>query len=58
MTEVRRIVDDGVCTALGDDVVILNLDSGLYFGLDQVGARICRLISPAGRVSAGRKIPH
>ena len=49
MTEVRRILDGVVWTALGDEQVILKLDSGLYFGVDQVGARIWRLISPAER---------
>ena len=49
MTDVRRILDGMVWTALGDEVVILKLDSGIYFGLDQVGARIWRLIFPAGR---------
>jgi len=45
MTNVLRIVDDVVWTALGDEVVILKPDSGIYFGLDQVGARIWRLIA-------------
>ncbi len=49
MTDVRRIVDDVVWTALGDDVVILKLDSGIYLGLDQVRTRIWRLIAHAGR---------
>ena len=43
MTEVRRILGGVVWTALGDEVMILKLDSGIYFGLDQVGARIWKL---------------
>jgi hypothetical protein len=45
MANVLRIVDDMVWTDLGDEVVILKLDSGIHFGLGQVGARIWRLIA-------------
>jgi hypothetical protein len=30
--------------ALGDESVILNLDSGVYFGLDEIGTRIWQLL--------------
>lgn len=30
---------------VGEEVVLLNLDSGVYFGLDPVGARIWELIA-------------
>jgi len=30
---------------VGDEVVLLSLDSGVYFGLDPVGARIWELIA-------------
>ena len=33
-----------VARMVGDEVVILNLDAGTYFGLDAVGARIWELI--------------
>jgi Coenzyme PQQ synthesis protein D (PqqD) len=45
MTNVLGIVDDAVWTDLGDEVVILKLDAGIYFGLEQVGARIWREIA-------------
>lgn len=31
--------------AVGEEVVILNLESGTYFGLDVVGARVWQLLS-------------
>lgn len=31
--------------AVGDETVILNLESGTYFGLDPVGARVWQLLS-------------
>lgn len=34
-----------VSTEVGEDVAILNLDSGIYYGLSQVGARIWGLIT-------------
>jgi hypothetical protein len=30
--------------ALGDEAIVLNLDGGLYFGLDEVGTRIWTLL--------------
>lgn len=33
---------------LGDEAVILNLSSGVYFGLDTVGTRMWQLISEHG----------
>ncbi len=46
----RRIqINDSVASAeLDDGVVLLNADTGIYFGLDEVGARIWRLIEGGG----------
>ena len=33
-----------VSRAVGDETVILDLESGTYFGLDQVGARMWKLL--------------
>ena len=43
-----RIPDDVVFRVLGDEAVILNLASGVYFGLDTVGTRMWQLISEHG----------
>jgi hypothetical protein len=40
-----RIPDDVVFRVLGDEAVILNLASGVYFGLDTVGTRMWQLMS-------------
>src|SRR5262249_3131957 len=37
---------------LGGEIVILNLGTGVYFGLDEVGARIWRLIEDHGSLEA------
>ena len=39
-----RIPDDVVFRELDGEAVVLNLDTGIYFGLDAVGTRIWRLI--------------
>ena len=40
-----RIPDDVIFRVLGDEAVILNLSTAIYFGLDSVGIRIWQLIS-------------
>jgi hypothetical protein len=44
MRNVSGIADNVVWTDLGDEVVILNLDTNVYFGLEQLGARTWKLI--------------
>ncbi len=39
-----RIPDEVVFRELDGEAVVLNLDTGIYFGLDAVGTRIWRLI--------------
>lgn len=40
-----------VACELGDEVAILNLESGTYYGLDAVGARIWKLLASPIAVS-------
>lgn len=40
-----RIADDNVWSGLGDEVVILDLRSSSYLGLDEVGAEIWKLLA-------------
>jgi hypothetical protein len=42
------VAPDIVFREVDGEAVILNLDSGLYFGLDQVGTRIWQLIQQHG----------
>ena len=39
-----RVPDDVVFRELDGEAVVLNLESGMYFGLDEVGTRIWRLV--------------
>ena len=43
-----RIPDDVMFRILGDEAVILNVASGVYFGLDTVGTRMWQLMSEHG----------
>lgn len=45
-----RVSDDVVFRELDGEAVILNLASGTYFGLDEVGTRFWRLIEHDDRV--------
>ena len=44
MQKAFKIPESVVARQVGEEVVILNLDTGTYFGLDPVGARIWELI--------------
>lgn len=44
MNAIVTASSDQVSSKLGDEVVILNLRNGVYYGLDPVGARIWELI--------------
>jgi hypothetical protein len=43
-----RIPDGVVCRVVDGEAVILNLDSGIYFGLDSVGTRMWELLAEHG----------
>jgi coenzyme PQQ synthesis protein D (PqqD) len=45
-----KVSDDVVFRELDGEAIILNLASGVYFGLDPVGTRMWRLIEQRGRL--------
>ncbi len=45
-----RIPEDVLSQDLEGETVLLNLASGIYFGLDSIGTRIWRLIEEHGRL--------
>lgn len=46
------VCDEVVARELGGETVLLDLNSGLYFGLDSVGGRIWELLSEGPRTLA------
>jgi hypothetical protein len=49
---VVRASSNQVCARVGDDLVVLDLDSSLYYALDPVGARIFELLQEPTSLSA------
>lgn len=47
-----KIPDQVVTRQVGDETVILNLQSGTYFGLDPVGSRFLELLEAEGALAA------
>lgn len=44
MEKAFTVSDDAVESRLGDETVLLHLESGVYFGLDAVGTRVWELL--------------
>ena len=52
LASTARISVDVVFRELEGEAVLLNLESGTYFGLDSVGTRIWQLIEQHGRLAS------
>ena len=48
LTDTVRVSDDVVFCELEGEAVILNLDTGIYFGPNEVGTRIWNLLQETG----------
>lgn len=48
---VVRVSDDVLFQDLHGEAVLLNLKTGVYFGLDAVGSRVWELLAADGRLS-------
>ena len=47
-----RVPDTVIAQTIAGETVILDLDAGLYFGLDPVGARIWELVAEGATLDA------
>lgn len=56
MESAVRIRDDVLFNDLQGEVVLLNLKTGIYFGLDPVGTRVWQLIQEHGRLGSVREV--
>ena len=52
------VCDDVIFRALGEESVILSLDTGMYFGLDPVGTRIWTLLPDRDLAAVAEIIHH
>jgi coenzyme PQQ synthesis protein D (PqqD) len=49
-------IPDGVATRkIGDETILLNLETGTYFGLDAVGSRFLELLEQYGDISVAHR---
>jgi hypothetical protein len=46
-----RVADDVLASAFEDEVVLLNLKDGIYYGLEGVGSRVWALVQDPAAVS-------
>jgi Coenzyme PQQ synthesis protein D (PqqD) len=50
-----RIPDQVATRKIGDETILLNLETGIYFGLDAVGSRFLELLEQNGEVAAAHR---
>ena len=48
LDSIVSVSDDAVFRELDGESVVLNLETGMYYGLDEVGTRAWRAIEPTG----------
>ena len=49
-------IPDGVATRkIGNETILLNLETGTYFGLDAVGSRFLELLERNGEIAAAHR---
>jgi hypothetical protein len=50
-------IPDGVAfRKIGDEMILLNLETGTYFGLDAVGSRFVELLQSSGEIAAAHRV--
>ena len=50
-----RVPDEVAIRKIGNDTVLLNLQTGTYFGLDAVGSRLLELLEQNGELAAAHR---
>jgi hypothetical protein len=51
-----RIPDEVATRKVGEETVLLNLNTGIYFGLDAVGSRFVELLETSGEIAAAHRV--
>jgi hypothetical protein len=49
--DILRVPDSVATRRIGDETILLNLETGTYFGLDIVGSRFLELLERDGKIS-------
>lgn len=56
LNDTLRIPDHVATRKLGNETVLLNLETGIYFGLDAVGSRFLELLEQDGKIGLVHQI--
>ena len=56
LNDTLRIPHNVATRKLGNETVLLNLESGIYFGLDAVGSRFLELLEQDGKIGLAHQI--
>ena len=51
-----RIPDQVATRKVGDETILLNLETGTYFGLDAVGSRFLELLEQNGKLADAHRV--
>jgi len=51
-----RIPDEVATRKVGKETILLDLNTGIYFGLDAVGSRFVELLENSGEIAAAHRV--
>jgi hypothetical protein len=51
LKDTLRIPDSTAARKIGDETILLNLETGTYYGLDNVGSRFLELLEQNGEIA-------
>jgi hypothetical protein len=51
LKDILRIPDSVAARKIGDETILLNLETGTYYGLDKVGSRFLELLEQNGEIA-------
>ena len=55
LNDTLHIPDDVAFRKINDETILLNLETGIYFGLDAVGSRFLELLEQTGDLAAAHR---
>jgi hypothetical protein len=56
LNDTVHIPDDVAFRKIEDETILLNLETGTYFGLDAVGSRFVELLETSGEIAAAHRV--
>jgi hypothetical protein len=56
LKDTLRVPDSVAARKIGDETILLNLETGTYYGLDNVGSRFLELLERNGEIGAAHLV--